>query len=205
MWSLIAADFSIYCAMRLGEGAGLLQRFALCFRSPGLLVLLVYRAGHSYLNRRANGNSSLLTLALKLTLPIARQLVIIVAKSDVASHSIIEGGVYLSDSGYLIIGPQRIGKGTLIHDRVTIGVGASGSGPPTIGENVWIGPNCVLYGDSRIGNGATVLPGTVLSMNVPDNAVAGGNPGSIVRLNFDNSRLRRTLACNVDRELLVGS
>jgi acetyltransferase-like isoleucine patch superfamily enzyme len=62
-----------------------------------------------------------------------------------------------------------------------------------------------LYGDSRIGNGATVLPGTVLSMNVPDNAVAGGNPGSIVRLNFDNSRLRRTLACNVDRELLVGS
>jgi acetyltransferase-like isoleucine patch superfamily enzyme len=60
----------------------------------------------------------------------------------------------------------------------------------------------VIYGDNRLGTGVTVLPGTVLSMNVPDNAVVGGNPGSIVRVDFDNSELRRTLACDIDRESL---
>jgi hypothetical protein len=70
-------------------------------------------------------------------------------------------------------------------------VSASGAGPPTIGENVWLGPDCVIYGDSRLGNGVTVLPGTILSMNVPDNAVVGDNPAGIMRLGFDNSELRR--------------
>src|ERR1700733_6936329 len=203
MRRLLSADFKLYCALHLGARAGRLRRFLLCFRSRGLLVLTVYRMGHYYLRRRANSKSQLRLLALKVLLPIARQLVILIAKSDVAAHSAIEGGVYLSDNGYLIIGPQRIGKGTLIHDRVTIGVGAAGVGPPSIGENVWIGPDCVLYGDSRIGNGATVLPGTVLSMNVPDNAIVGGNPGGIVRLNFDYSTLRCTLSRSIDPERLA--
>jgi ABC-type oligopeptide transport system substrate-binding subunit len=33
--------------------------------------------------------------------------------------------------------------------------------------------------------------------------VVGGNPGVIVRREFDNSRLRRGLVCNIDREWLV--
>jgi serine acetyltransferase len=164
---------------------------------------MVQRAGHYYLHRRQRGGWTLVTLALRALLPFARQLAVVIAKSDVAAHTLIAGGVYLSDDGQLIIGPHSIGKGTLIHDRVTMGVSASGAGPPTIGENVWIGPDCVIYGDSRLGNGVTVLPGTVLSMHVPDNAVVGGNPGSIVRLDFDNRELRRTLACNIDRESLA--
>jgi serine acetyltransferase len=201
--SLLSSDFKLYCALHLGERAGRRHRLFLWFRSRGLLTLSVHRLGHYYLRRRASGESSLVLLGLRVLLPIARQLVIIIAKSDVAAHSIIDAGVYLSDNGYLIIGPQHIGKGTLIHDRVTIGVGAGGAGPPSIGENVWIGPDCVLYGDCRIGNGATILPGAVLSMSVPDNAVVGGNPGGIVRLNFDNSPLRRTLSSSVNPALLA--
>ena len=48
-----------------------------------------------------------------------------------------------------------------------------------------------------------MLPGTVLSMSVPDNAVVGGNPGGIVRFDFDNSQLRRSLAYNINRESLA--
>jgi hypothetical protein len=40
-------------------------------------------------------------------------------------------------------------------------------------------------------------------MNVLDNAVVGDNPGGIVQLGFDNSELRRTLACNIERESLA--
>jgi len=48
---------------------------------------------------------------------------------------------------------------------------------PVVGEDVWIGSDCVIYGDIAIGNGATILPETVLSMNVPSRAVVAGNPG----------------------------
>lgn len=203
MWSELRADSKLYYALRLPVGAGVLRRMSLWLRSPGLLILAIQRAGHYYLNRRERDGWTLVTLSLRILLPFARELVVIIAKSDVAASTIIAGGVYLSDAGQLIIGPHSIGTGTLIHDRVTIGVSAQGAGPPSIGENVWIGPDCVIYGDSRIGNGVTVLPGTVLSMNVPDHAVVGGNPGGIVRLDFDNSDLRRSLACNIDRESLA--
>jgi serine acetyltransferase len=175
----------------------------LCLRSPGLFVLMIQRLGHYYLQRGERDGLSPVTFGLKILLAFARKLAVLVAKSDVAAHTAIAGGVYLSDSGHLIIGPHSIGKGTLIHDRVTIGVGAGGSGPPTIGENVWIGPDCVIYGDARLGNGVTVLPGTVLSMHVPDNAVVGGNPAGIVRAGFDNTELRRSLTSTIDREALA--
>jgi serine acetyltransferase len=189
--------------LRFPDGAGVLRCTLLAFRSPGLLVLTIQRTGHYYLDRRNRGGWKLAVLGLKIFLAFARWLALIIAKSDVDARTVIAGGVYLSDAGHLIIGPHSIGKGTLIHERVTIGVSAAGAGPPTIGENVWIGPDCVVYGDSRLGNGVTVLPGTVLSMSVPDNAVVGGNPGGIVRFDFDNSQLRRSLAYNINRESLA--
>lgn len=203
MWSELLADSRLYCALRLPDRASVLRRTLLWFRSPGLLVLITQRASHSYFYRGERSKWMLVNLGLKILLAFARLLAVIIAKSDVNARTVIAGGVYLSDDGHLIIGPHSIGKGTLIHDRVTIGAGAGGGGRPTIGENVWIGPDCVIYGDSQLGNGVTVLPGTVLSMTVPDNAVVGGNPGVIVRREFDNSRLRRGLACNVDRESLA--
>lgn len=200
MWSELRADFKLYCALRFPDGASVIRRALLLFRSPGLLVLAIQRTHHYFFDRRLRDGWTLETIGLKFLLAFARPLALIIAKSDVAASTEIAGGVYLSDRGHLIIGPRRIGSGTLIHDRVTIGVSAGGEGPPMIGENVWIGPDCVIYGDSRIGNGVAVLPGTVLSISVPDNAVVSGNPGVIVRRDFDNTYLRRNLACNIDRE-----
>jgi serine acetyltransferase len=203
MWSELRADSRLYCALRLPDHAGVLRRALLWFRSPGLLVLATQRASHSFFYRGERSKWKLLNLGVKTLLAVARVLSVLVAKSDVNARTVIAPGVYFADDGHLIIGPHSIGAGTVIHPRVTIGVGAGGGGRPTIGENVWIGPDCVIYGDSQLGKGVTVLPGTVLSMTVPDNAVVGGNPGVIVRREFDNSRLRRGLVCNIDREWLV--
>jgi serine O-acetyltransferase len=139
-------------------------------------------------------------LALRLLLFLGRIMAITLAKSDISETSCFDGGVYLSDKGYLIVGPRRLGRGSLIHQRVTIGAKAGG-GPlkPVIGENVWIGPDCILYGDIAIGDGATILPGTVLSMNVPARAVIAGNPATVIAREFDNAGLRRTLRTDIDR------
>src|SRR4029077_3253543 len=127
--------------------------------------------------------------------------VIVTTKSDIAAAVVIAGGVYLSDRGNLVLGPQSIGKGTMIHECVTVGSKAGG-GPikPVIGTNVWIGPDCVIYGEITIGDGATILPGAVVSMNVPARGLVGGNPATIIRTDFDNAILRQTLDREVDQE-----
>jgi acetyltransferase-like isoleucine patch superfamily enzyme len=61
---------------------------------------------------------------------------------------------------------------------------------PEIGKNVWIGSDCVVYGAITIGDGATLLPGTVLAKSIPPCVVMRGNPARLVVKNFDNSELR---------------
>jgi serine O-acetyltransferase len=199
MWSELCADARLYSAFRWPEGAGRGRRLLIWWISPGLLVLAVQRLSHHYRQRRREHGWTAATLTLRALLAVGFPLVVVRAKSDVAASTDIGRDVYLSDGGYLLLGPRRIGSGTLIHARVTIGVRAGGDAAPEIGSNVWIGPDSVIYGAVALGDGATVLPGSVLSMNVAPGSVVGGNPATVVRTGFDNSALRRTLACNIDR------
>lgn len=50
---------------------------------------------------------------------------------------------------------------------------SSRSGPVTIGENVFIGPHCIILPDVTIGSGAVVLAGTVVSRDVPEGVLWG--------------------------------
>jgi serine O-acetyltransferase len=112
-----------------------------------------------------------------------------------------DGGVYVSDRGYIIVGARVIGSGTVIHDRVTIGWGVLREGTPHIGKNVWIGPGAVVLGGITIGDGATILANTVLTRSVPPRFVVGGNPARFVHRDFDNAPLRATLSTDVQRFL----
>lgn len=199
MWYQLREDLEFYCSCRYPADGRPLRRVFACLSSVGLLVLAVQRLEHYYDNRRCRVGWTLQTIALKFILLIGKALALTVGKSDVAAASDFSGGVYLSDRGHLIIGPQRVGRGTIIHDRVTIGVRAGGGKvKPAIGENVWIGPNCVVYGEITIGDGATILPGSVLSMSVPARTLVGGNPAVIVQRDFDNASLRQSLATRID-------
>ncbi len=108
----------------------------------------------------------------------------------------IDETVYLASRGYLVCGARSIGAGSLIHERCTFGhtVARGDEGRPAIGKRVWIGPNCIIAGSVTVGDGATVLPGSFLTFSVPPRAVVKGNPALMVRTDFDNSALRRSLA-----------
>jgi acetyltransferase-like isoleucine patch superfamily enzyme len=53
--------------------------------------------------------------------------------------------------------------------------------PVRIGDRAWIGFNTILLAGVTIGKGAVVGCGSVVTKDVPDNAVAAGNPARIVR------------------------
>lgn len=53
--------------------------------------------------------------------------------------------------------------------------------PINIGDNVWFGGNCVVLSGVNIGNNVIVGAGSVVTKDIPDNAVVAGNPARIIR------------------------
>jgi virginiamycin A acetyltransferase len=54
-----------------------------------------------------------------------------------------------------------------------------------IGNDVWIGMNVIILPNVKIGNGATILAGSVVSKDVPDYAVVGGIPGTVIKMKYN--------------------
>ncbi|ERK29340.1 sugar O-acetyltransferase [Clostridium intestinale] len=50
-----------------------------------------------------------------------------------------------------------------------------------IGDNVWIGGNVVINPGIKIGNNVVIGAGSVVTKDIPDNAIAVGNPCRVIR------------------------
>ena len=53
--------------------------------------------------------------------------------------------------------------------------------PVTIGDNVWIGGSVTILPGVTIGNNVTIGAGSVVTKDIPDNAVAVGNPCKVIK------------------------
>lgn len=53
--------------------------------------------------------------------------------------------------------------------------------PVIIGNNVWIGGSVTIVPGVRIGNNVVIGAGAVVTKDVPDNVVAGGNPAKVIK------------------------
>lgn len=53
--------------------------------------------------------------------------------------------------------------------------------PVTIGHNVWIGGRAVINPGVTIGNNVVIASGAVVTKDVPDYAVVGGNPARVIK------------------------
>lgn len=53
--------------------------------------------------------------------------------------------------------------------------------PVKIGDNVWIGGRAIINPGVKIGNNVVIASGAVLTKDVPDHVVVGGNPAKIIK------------------------
>jgi len=61
----------------------------------------------------------------------------------------------------------------------------NGDNPLTIGHDVWIGRNTtILPGCKYIGHGAIIGAGAIVTKDVPNFAIVGGNPAKIIKYRF---------------------
>jgi phosphonate metabolism protein (transferase hexapeptide repeat family) len=75
----------------------------------------------------------------------------------------------------------------------------------TIGHDVWIGHGAIVLPDRSIGTGAVVAAGAVVTKDVPDYTIVGGNPARPIRRRFPEDiaeRLMRLAWWDWDHEAL---
>lgn len=63
-----------------------------------------------------------------------------------------------------------------------------------IGNDVWVGSNTLILKGVKIGDGAIVAGGSVVTRDVPPYAVVAGVPARVKRLRFDEATIERLLA-----------
>lgn len=95
-----------------------------------------------------------------------------------------------------LYGPVKIGNGVMMgpevviytrnheHRRTDVPIGVQGHGPVKpvrIGNDVWIGRRVMMMPGTKIGTGAVVAAGAVVTKNVPDFTIVAGVPAKVVR------------------------
>lgn len=75
-----------------------------------------------------------------------------------------------------------------------------------IGNDVWIGYRAMVKGGVRIGDGAIIGAGAVVTKDVPDYAIVAGVPAKIIRYRFPDDDIKRLKALkwwNQDEKSLI--
>lgn len=94
-----------------------------------------------------------------------------------AANSIIGDNVMFASYVALVGGDHKI-------DNINVNMNQSGRDELktiTIKDNVWIGHGCIVMHGITINTGAVVAAGSVVTKDIPANAIFGGNPAKLIR------------------------
>lgn len=176
-------------AISLRGSPGLAGKIKVWIRNFELHAMAVYRLGQLALTLWERSKLlGAIPLAVFLVLDLLVRLVLHV---QIPMTCRIGPAFHLGHAFTIIFGPSVIGANCNVAHNVTLGwgLGANGPGVPTIGDRVWIGPGVIITGPIRVGDGATISAGSVLSRDVPPRALVAGNPARVIQNDYDNAQL----------------
>jgi maltose O-acetyltransferase len=104
-------------------------------------------------------------------------------RSGIGVHCCVYGEVTIGND--VMMGPDVIIL-TQNHrfDRVDVPMKSQGHNPPIpviIGDDVWIGTRAIILAGVTVGKGVIIGAGAVVTKDVPDYAIVGGNPAKVIR------------------------
>ena len=71
--------------------------------------------------------------------------------------------------------------------------------PTEIGNDVWIGHGAIILGGVKIGDGAIIAAGSVVTKDVPSMTIVGGNPAKVIKKRFDTPEEEKTHLASLNK------
>jgi serine O-acetyltransferase len=151
------------------------------------LYVLGLHAALSPLYRRV-AQTPVLHALIGRPLRIAFQMLTLATGAEIPLGAQIGRGInFAHTAGVVIHGASIVGEYCIIGPGVVLGGDARG-GVPVIGRNVYIGANAVVAGPTVVGDYATIGAGTVvIGQQIPEYALVIGNPGVVVKENYQRN------------------
>lgn len=122
---------------------------------------------------------------------IIKLLMLLIYNSRISPSCKIGKGSFLAYKGIgvLIVSGTEIGKNCSIGAGCKIVRKFPYKNVPVIGNNVYLGPGCVICGPVKIGDNVVVAPNAVVNNSVHDGDIVGGIParvlGNVRDLDYD--------------------
>lgn len=74
---------------------------------------------------------------------------------------------------------------------------ATTKGTIIIEDEVWIGSDVIILSGIKIGKGAIVATGSVVTSNVIPYSIVGGNPAKLIKMRFSKEIIERLISINI--------
>lgn len=110
--------------------------------------------------------------------------------SDIGINCLLEGPVYVGKN--VMIAPNcKFYTRNHNYYRTDIPMNRQGLSEPqtiTVGDDVWFGTNCLIMSGVKIGSGAIIGAGSVVTKDIPQYAVAVGNPAKVIKYKIEEKK-----------------
>lgn len=109
--------------------------------------------------------------------------------SGIGSKCELLGEVHIGDN--VLMGPEVVFY-TINHmfcdkNKIILAQGREKEKPIYIGNDVWIGRRAMIMPGVKVGNGAVIAAGAVVTKDVPEYAVVGGVPAKVIKHRTDEA------------------
>ncbi len=108
--------------------------------------------------------------------------IVIGDNSELGTFCRIHSNVEIGD--YVIMGPHiKIYSRNHVIDDVDTPIALQGkvTRKTVIGDDVWIGANVIIVAGVTVGSHSVLAAGAVVTKDVPEYSIFGGNPGAVIR------------------------